>query len=216
MLQRNFLESKSKNAETQEEKFARDESALGLSGRYYWMKGWEVAQKFYRVKKNSLCQGSCLVVFICKISRNLLARHETARLRLKALRLHWNLSLVKIIFSRVCESYFPSTCWPNRIAVKYFLLLTHKSVGRDEAQWELDDVLNSDLLFASWQTVFSRLVTLAALPGFGSQSYPNEPGNGLVSPLLHEMRSYYSFVCSEVILCRDFSISGYWPTSGAG
>lgn len=51
MSQQNFLESKSKNAETQEEKFTREESALGLSGRYYWMKGWEVAQKFYRVKK---------------------------------------------------------------------------------------------------------------------------------------------------------------------
>lgn len=46
--------------------------------------------------------------------------------------------------------------------------MTHKSVGGDEAQWEFDDVLNSDLLFASWQTVFSGLVTLSAFPGSGS------------------------------------------------
>lgn len=30
----------------------------------------------------------------------------------------------------------------------------------------VDDVLNSDLLFASWQTAFSGLVTLAPFPGY--------------------------------------------------
>lgn len=41
------------------------------------MKSWKVAQKLHSVKKISLCQGSCLVVFLSKISRKLLAPHET-------------------------------------------------------------------------------------------------------------------------------------------
>lgn len=72
------MESRSKNSETLEEKLPREKSSLGLLGRYYWMKTWEVAQKLYRVKKNYLCQGSCLVVFLCITSRNLQALHETS------------------------------------------------------------------------------------------------------------------------------------------
>lgn len=135
-----------------------------LLGRYYCVKSWDIAQKIYRVKK--ILYAKDLVV-LSKSPGNRWHYMELT-VRLKALRLCWNGSLVKLIFSRVCKSYFPSTCWPNRITVKYFLLVTHKSVGGDGAQWEFGDVLNSDLLFASWRTVFSGLVTPAAFPGCGN------------------------------------------------
>lgn len=85
-------------------------------------------------------------------------------------------------FSRVCESDFPSTCWANRIAVKYFLWVTHKSVGGDEAPRELDDVLNNDLLFSSWPAALARRAgnTSCILRLCKSR----EPGNVLLLALL--------------------------------
>lgn len=130
------------------------------------MKSGEAAQELHRVKTTIQQDPSCLVVFLCKTSRKLLALHETRReAEAESAEALLKLKSCSSLFSSVCESDFPSTCWANRIAVKYFLWVTHKSVGGDEARWELDDVLNNDLLFSSWQAALAGRVTRAAFPG---------------------------------------------------